>query len=236
MKKKGILIYGLQRSGTNFLENLLKKNYYITILNENAERSSPGQKHFRLYDQKDIIPRQHYYNDYQYNTFFEFEKSLTDIPDGYLIISKDPYSWHLSYKNWAMRCNWPDVEHHYIQEYNLFYRKWLDFSQTTDRISFIRYIDLLRMPDVELEKISIRIGLKGRLISTFISNQIPRVSHSDIFTKRRREYYLKQQYLDEYQPYDLDEINSLLDDSVVNDLGYQKEDQISKKNINLSVK
>jgi len=228
MKNKGILIYGLQRSGTNFLENLLKKNLRTTILNDNSDRSLPDQKHFRLYDQKAIIPRQHYYNDFYFETLLDFEKVLPIIPAGYLVISKDPYSWYLSYKTWADKNNWPAVDHHYIQEYNFFYEKWLGFSQSSDRIFFIRYLDLLREPAVELERISSTLKLKKRLVSAFYSDQISRVSHSGIFNADRREYYLKQQYLSDFKPDEIDEINSNLDYSVVSKLGYQIVNQSNK--------
>lgn len=48
-----VLHYGLQRSGTNFLETLLKRKYRIQFLNSNQDRKSPLQKHFRLYDDKE---------------------------------------------------------------------------------------------------------------------------------------------------------------------------------------
>lgn len=84
-----LLHYGLQRSGTNFLETLLKKNYRVHFLNSNRDRSSPLQKHYRLYDNKDIIPEPQYHNDTEVENFKQFEALLEVLPDYYLIISKD---------------------------------------------------------------------------------------------------------------------------------------------------
>lgn len=133
-----LLHYGLQRSGTNFLESLLAKKYHIEILNSNIQgirpdRSSPLHKHFRLYDEKDIVPEPKFTNELKINSLDAFEQLLEVVPDYYLIISKDPYSWFLSYSAWAKRSNWPEVPYHYILEYNLFYGKWLEFSRQTKK-------------------------------------------------------------------------------------------------------
>jgi hypothetical protein len=158
--RKNLLHYGLQRSGTNFLETLLKKKYRVRFLNSNTDRSSPLQKHFRLYDNKEVIPEPQYRNNIKVKNFDEFERLLETLPDYYVVISKDPYSWFLSYSNWAKKCNWPTVAHHYIKEYNLFYGKWLEFSGQTDKIVFVRYIDLLQNTDLELERLETKMKLQ----------------------------------------------------------------------------
>ena len=117
----------MQRSGTNCLETLLQKNYRVHFLNSNRDRSSPLQKHGRIYDDKNIMPEPQYQNDIYVDKFDQFEILFDVIPEYYIIVSKDPYSWCLSYLNWAGKCGWPDVDHHYIEEYNLFYGKYLRF-------------------------------------------------------------------------------------------------------------
>ena len=98
-----VLHYGLQRSGTNYLETLLKKNFRIRFLNSNKDRRSPLHKHCRLYKNKQIIPEPQYQNDIVVDTFDQFESLFEVVPDYYFIISKDPYSWNLSYRNWAKK-------------------------------------------------------------------------------------------------------------------------------------
>ncbi|MDH3980930.1 MAG: hypothetical protein OEU91_10525 [Gammaproteobacteria bacterium] len=216
-----LLHYGLQRSGTNFLETLLKKKYRVRFLNSDKDRRSPLQKHFRLYNDKDIISEPQYQNDLKFSDFESFERLFEVTPDYYLVISKDPYSWLLSYNNWAKKCNWPDVSHHYIEEYNLFYGKWLEFSRQTEKIIFIRYVDLLQNANEELSRLEAKIDLRKGIFSQFRSNVIGKVSQTRKFSNDRRSYYLSEKYLDRYNKGELQKINSLLDSRVVSQLGYE---------------
>jgi hypothetical protein len=217
-----LLHYGLQRSGTNFIEKLLKKKYRVRFLNSDKDRSSPLQKHFRLYDNKDIIAEPQYLNDLKIPDFESFERLLEVAPDYYLVISKDPYSWLISYNNWAKKCNWPKVSHHYIEEYNLFYGKWQEFSQQTGKIIFIRYVDLLQDADKELSRLESITGLGKGIFSRFRSNVIDKVSQTRKFSNDRRNYYLREKYLEQYSDEDLQKINSLIDTNVISRLGYEK--------------
>lgn len=217
-----LLHYALQRSGSNYLEAILKNRCQIRFLNSNKDRSSPLQKHFRLYNEKKIIPDPGYLNDHYLNSFKDFERLLPVRPDYYLVISKDPYSWLLSYKDWAKKCNWPNVSHHYITEYNLFYGSWLEFSLQTKRILFVRYIDLLRDTDQELSRLEETMGLKRRVFSKFRSASVGNVSQSKKFSSDKREYYLKERYMRRYDKEDIYELNRLLDVKVISRLGYEK--------------
>ena len=217
-----LLHYGLQRSGTNFLQTVLKKKYCVRFMNRNKDRSSPLQKHFRLYDEKDIIPEPQFRNEIKIPTFNEFEQLLEVASDYYLVISKDPYSWLLSYKKWAKKRNWPSVTYHYIMEYNLFYGKWLEFSQQTEKILFVRYIDLLQDADEELKRLESKMHLKKRFLSPLLSSVVNKVSQSGKFSNDKRSYYLSEQYLKSYTEEDLKEINDLIDPEVITLLGYQK--------------
>ncbi len=225
-----LLHYGLQRSGTNFLEYLLAKKYRVQFLNSNIDgirpdRSSPLHKHFRLYDEKDIIPEPKFRNELRIATFNAFEQLLEVIPDYYLIISKDPYSWFLSYTSWAKKCDWPVVPYHYILEYNLFYAKWLEFSRQTERILFVRYLDLLRDPDQELKRLESKMNLKKKFLYSLRSNLVPKVPQSGEFSSDRQSYYLNEQYLQSYTKEGLKEINDLIDPVVIDQLGYQKKEK-----------
>ena len=224
-----LLHYGLQRSGTNYLEFLLAKKYRVQILNSNIDgvrpdRSSPLHKHFRLYDEKDIIPEPQYRNDFKIDSFKDFEGLLEVIPDYYVIISKDPYSWFLSYTEWARRCSWPAVPYHYLTEYNLFYGKWLAFSQQTDRILFVRYSDLLRDPDQELHRLEEKMHLKRKFLYPLRSSAAFKVPQSKEFSMERRSYYLSEQYIKEFTAEQLREANAIIDLDVLDQLGYQKKD------------
>jgi len=219
---KKILHYGLQRSGTNFFADLMRKNYRVRIVNDDRDRASPLQKHFRLYDNKQIIPEPQYANDIKVDSFVTFEALLPRRPDFYVIVSKDPYSWLLSYRAWAQKCQWPSVDFHYLEEYNLFYGKWIQFSKETDRVIFVRYLDLLCNLEVELNRLEEKMGIERRFFARFVFPVVPRkVSQSGRFDISRKNYYLNGEYLKKFRAEDLEECNRVLDKDVVRDLGYR---------------
>lgn len=219
-----LLHYGLQRSGTNYLEKLLKNNYRVRFLNSNKDRSSPLQKHCRLYDNKTMIPEPQYHNDIVVENFEQFEALFKSPPDYYLVVSKDPYSWYLSYKAWAQKCKWPDVRHHYIEEYNLFYGKFLELSSQTDKFIFIRYADLVKDANAVLNQLEKNMNLKKRLLARIIFKSPTKVSQSSGFTDDRRNYYTEQKFLSKYNEKELELLNSLIDSQVINRLGYKRVD------------
>jgi hypothetical protein len=219
-----LLHYGLQRSGTNYIEALIVKNYHVLFLNSNEDRGSPLQKHSRLYKNKQIIPEPQYHNNIAFDTFDQFENLFDIPPDYYLIISKDPYSWFLSYKKWAIKCNWPNVTHHYIEEYNLFYKLFMDLSKQSNKFIFIRYIDLIQDEKQVLKSLEQRMNLRKRFLSRLFLFKPKRVEQSMVFTDNQRKYYLKEQYLNEFNTEDIRIINTLLNPDVLCFLGYEIRD------------
>lgn len=221
MEKK-LLQYGLQRSGTNFLEHLLKKKYKVKILNNNRDRTHPLQKHFRLYDEKDLIPEPQYKNEIYISNFKELEFHIGKIPDFYLIISKDPFSWLLSYRKWAKKCKWPEVNHHYVVEYNLFYGKWLEFANQTDRVLFVRYHDLIKNANEEMSRLELKMRLEKKLFLSNFSNSIAKVPQSSRFTKKKIDYYRNEKFYEIFSKKEIIKVNSIIDQEVVERLGYLK--------------
>ncbi len=222
-----LLHYGLQRNGTNFLETLLMKNYRARFLNSNKDRSSPLQKHCRLYKNKQIIPEPQYHNEILVETFEQFESLFKVVPDYYLIISKDPYSWFLSYRNWAKKCDWPNVGNHYIEEYNLFYGTFVEFSKQSDKFIFVRYVDLLRDADAVLNHLETKMKLKKKMLARLALKNPNKVSQSNPFTDEKRAYYLGEKYMKEYSSEDMRALNSLLDPQVISFLGYESRSTVN---------
>lgn len=224
---KKLLHYGLQRSGTNFIESLIKKNFKAQIINRksrNLPRHQPLQKHFRLYDDKTKIPEPKYLNDHLYQSFDEFESSLglKSPVDGIIIISKDPYSWLLSYEKWATKCQWPDSDYNYIEEYVLFLNKWKQFSEESEKIHFIKYSNLLTEPEIIMDEIQSKFQIKKkfRFFKKSIT-EIKKVNVSDAFTNQHKSYYVEKKYLNLYSPEKLKKVNSLLNDELMEFLGYE---------------
>jgi hypothetical protein len=226
MRKK-LLHYGLQRSGTNFLESLLAKNFDIKIHSLRKERDHPLQKHFRLYDDKTKIPEAKYLNNYNFKSYIDFKKSwgLNTEINGVIVISKDPYSWLLSYEKWSKKCNWPTPSYQYIEEYNLFLNKWRVFAQQSNEILFIRYIDLLVQPEIELTKIENKFSLKRRwnIRRNGLKIALDKVKVSEKFSKEKKEFYTKKKYLNNYNKTKLENTNYFLDEKLMSFLNYKLE-------------
>ena len=226
MRKK-LLHYGLQRSGTNFLESLLAKNFDIKIHSLRKERDHPLQKHFRLYDDKTKIPEAKYLNNYNFKSYIDFKKSwgLNTEINGVIVISKDPYSWLLSYEKWSKKCNWPNPSYQYIEEYNLFLNKWRVFAQQSNEILFIRYIDLLVQPEIELTKIEDKFSLKKRWKTrrNGLKTALDKVKVSEKFSKEKKEFYTKKKYLNNYNKTKLENTNYFLDEKLMSFLNYKLE-------------
>ena len=216
-----LLHFGLQRSGTNYLEALFKSMYGLRFSNSNADRKSPLQKHFRLYDNKDVVPEPQYRNDIVIKSFDQFEALFVAKPDFYIVISKDPYSWYLSYTAWAEKCRWPAPRHHYIEEYNLFYGKFLDLATQTDKIVFVRYADLLADREATLFGLEQRMGLKRKVRRFLGAPSLHRVPQSAEFSDQQRDYYLEKRYLTKLSKPAVDQLNDRLDPQVVRQLGYE---------------
>jgi hypothetical protein len=227
---KEILYYGLQRSGTNLLESYLIQNFKIKIINNNLERSSTLHKHFRLYDDKLFIPEPQFYNELEFKTFKEYEKSfdLNLQAKAIIIITKDPYSWYLSYLNWAKKCNWPTPKYHYIEEYNRFHEKWIQFAKEDERISIINYINLIENPKRELMNLKVKHGLDLKFSKRIfgINNSIAKVDQSEMFTDKNLSFYLQKEYLKKFGRKEIEVINTMLNTTVLCELGYELESPV----------
>jgi len=221
MQKRKILHYGLNRSGTNYLKEFLSRDFHLSFENREDARNHPLHKHFRLYEKKELIGRPNFKNELIIPTFKEFEKIVSDDiqVDIYVVISKDPYSWNLSYSRWGTKNNWESSPHPYILEYNEFYKKWYDFSLQSEKIMLIKYIDLLRSPEKIRTKFSNQFKIKARK-DTASRDRIKKVPMSRRFSSSRLNYYLEEKYLDAYSQQELDELNQFIDHDLIEKLGY----------------
>ncbi len=218
LPKKQLLLYGLQRSGTNYLETLIQLNYPNCSFINSEVRNEIMHKHFRLYDNKNYIPEPQFDNTAIFKSFDAFEQSLpiNKKPDLYLVMSKDPYSWYTSYIGWSMKNNWPNRGYHYINEYNLFYAKWLEFSRENEQIIFIRYLDLLTNPLPIINTIAKALSLPEK--NTIRTTN--KVYASKKFTSDKKDAFINRSYLNKISKEELVIINNLLDKSLLQQMGY----------------
>jgi hypothetical protein len=141
---------GIQRSGTNFLCEIIKNGFCIDIINEiDPERDSLFHKHFRIFDQKKLIVMdEQYHNDCIVESYNDYVKYLNiDNNTKIIVIYKDPINWLLSIKSWSVKCGWvssdkefDDVIWKYLDEYDLYYSKWKELSlKSPDVIKLVQY-------------------------------------------------------------------------------------------------
>ncbi len=222
MPRKNLLIYGLQRSGTHYLEALLRKRFKVNILNHEGGGSDPRQRHFRPYNEKELVPDPAFHNDYKIDRLADLEQALElkPAPDAFLILSKNPYAWYLSYCRYAYQQNWPEVDHNYIEEYNRFYGKWLQLAEGEHRVHLVKYGDLLREPEAVLGELQGALRLEKRAFPwlVWLPRRIRRVLRH--FSDRRRKYYLGEHFYGDIDPWEMSKINEGIDPELVRALGY----------------
>jgi len=224
------LLYGMQRTGSNYTEQVLLQNFQnICFYNNDFARCLPVHKHFRLYDEKAVIPDVRFYNSFTYKGFKDFKEHVQQILAReikcFIITIKDPYSWYVSYKKHARKNKFTYIKNslnsHYIIDYNLFYRKWLDFSvEAPHEVFIMKYEDLIEDLDASLN----RMGEKLRLERTteLIVNP-EKVWMSKKFTESRAHYYKDNKYLDLISERELSVIQHLLDPDLLASMNYQIE-------------
>ena len=222
------LLYGMQRSGSNYTEQVLLQNFQnIRFYNNNFARCLPVHKHFRLFDEKAVIPDVRFYNSFIYKNFKDFKEHVELIlgrpVNLFIVTMKDPYSWYVSYKKHAKKNKFTYIKNslnsQYIIDYNLFYRKWLDFSvEAPGEVLMVKYEDLI----VDLETSLLRMGEKLKLDRS--SEQIvnpAKVSMNKRFTTSRANYYKDKLYLDLISEREFSVIQHLLDPELISSMNYQ---------------
>ena len=197
------LLYGMQRTGSNFTQQVVLHNFRnIRFYNNDFARCLPVHKHFRLYDEKTVIPDIRYYNSFTYNGFSDFKRHVQQIAGQeinlFIVTIKDPYSWYVSYKKHARKNKFPfvkgSVNSHYIIDYNLYYRKWLDFSrEAPGEVLIIKYEDLIDDLEASIQKVAKAFKLDRSSEQAVNPGKVPM---SRKFTASRAAFYKDSKYLD----------------------------------------
>ena len=203
-------IYGLQRSGTNVMQKFLETNFNISFMN-NGDRQSPCHKHFRIYDDKDIIPQtdktNQYNNQYIINSLEELDILLKDFnhTNRYIIVYKNIFSWLPSIEKWAKGCKWKtNSKMEFVEDYLNFIKKW--YSIKNDRVFFIKYEDFLNISDSLVNKLSLFLNKKKKqIIYSF-----DKVDCSRKFTTSQKKYYIDHEYMSLYSKEELEKIKNNL--------------------------
>jgi len=236
--KPKILHYGLQRTGTNFLEAILGDNFHIELLNSARSRAEHDicHKHARYYENSDFVSA-----GFKCHDIKDFEdlsariKKDNPLPDFFVVISKDPYSWLLSLRSHAKKREkrYKNLKFHPIKEYILYYKKLISLSEQGGNFIFVKYVDMISNVD-NLSRLQKLMNLRKRVEN--INNNKKKVYMSDTFSEERRRFYMDKLYLNKlrddasrspegyfFRQDHIEEINRNLDEEVIEYLGYKIE-------------
>ena len=203
-----IYLYGLQRSGTNIINDFLHDNFGVKVQNS-EDRKSPGHKHFRIYDDKTVIPEEQYSNTIIVKDLNDLDSTLNDHShtNKYIVVYKDIYSWLPSIESWAKACKWKMANKmDFIDDYILFIEKWKSIAN--ERVLFLSYDEFLSMKTTSdssfIKKCEIFLGKK--IADSIVLRNKTRCSGN--FTKSKSDYYTNKEYMQKYTPEQIETINS----------------------------
>ncbi len=184
-----IKIFGIQRTGTNYLgflvgRNIIVRKTPIMLRDVGCLQNEPGWKH-------GPIP---YVNDID----AALRKAASNIA---IILIKNPYTWYTSIVKWTngtKKYNYDgfggQTPEHVFKRYNNLYEKHRKFllgenkhTVYTDGV-LIRYEDLILEPKNEIYRVAKKFNLSVK--DEF--KDIKKVAQSKKFTDERRSYYLAQ--------------------------------------------
>ncbi len=208
MSRKTFFVYGLQRSGTNFLTEFMKVNLGIEMKNNDlGDRGHISQKHFRLYDNKEIIPVKQYFNTILIEDYEQIKEMLGEKDLHCIVIRKDIFSWLTSIQRWAVKCDWEKKDKmDYIDDYIHFYKKWESFD--SEHVLFVNYISLVTKNKETIKIIENFTGKK--YVGVKVSDKL---KCSGVFDSEKRKYYCKKQYMKEYSDEEIEFIKKKLSDA-----------------------
>jgi len=191
-----IYIYGLQRSGTNVINDFLEINYGVKVVKNYKDRLNPAHKHFRIYDNKQLAPVD-FVNNHTINSIEELDTLLNDKThtNKYIVIFKNVYSWLPSIKKWATRCKWPNTStKFFLDDYFAFTDKWN--SLIHERVLFIAYDDYLNLTLGENNELISNIEIFLNVTKKKPNLIFPKeVSLSEKFSPKHLNYYKNKEYM-----------------------------------------
>ncbi len=225
-----LMIYGLERSGTNFTEAVMLENFKnIQFWNEHYPDALPTHKHFRLYDEKHFIPITQFLNNFHFSDFQSFDQKVSQLTGKsnlkYVIAVKDPYAWYQSFMKLATKGNYIPVRAkiangQFMLDWNLFHKKWLQFAEEApERIQIIRYEDMINQTDENLGKIRAKFEFEPKSTEWHLPKK---VGMSRSFNAKRMLYYKKGSFKEKFPATHMRVISEMLDPDVLSGLGYEK--------------
>ena len=228
-----VKIYGLQRSGTNFLEWLIRKNFAKArvLVDETGWKHGPVPD---AVDWRGLDWSDPEWSPWEKRAFAARRRNrlgpaLADlraaVERGDLrtcMIAKDPYSWWVSYARYQGRPSSP-VEPRAVRLWADLNRHWRGYAAANERRTlFLRYEDLLAAPSEGLSAIGVLLGLPpSRPAHPCCRQAIGPIGARPTPVLFDRDYYRDKRYLDALAARDFDIINAHLPTDLLAMLGYE---------------
>ena len=212
-----IKIFGIQRTGTNYLEFLIRSNVLLAdspvILNDVpfTRDHFPGWKH-------EAVP------------VVDVDEQQRRLANNIaVILIKNPYTWYKSIRRWTRGTEKFSFDgfggrdpEHFFKQYNSLYadHKKLLIGEKRDTVyehsALIRYEDLILNPRKEIYKFAVKFNLtiEGKFSDT------NRAVQSRVFTESMRTYYLAQK--PDYSADIVERVNEAVDWELMRFYGYEK--------------
>jgi hypothetical protein len=207
-------IFGIQRSGTNFVEATMKNNFAIRKTNTQKncwKHSITVPKSYKTNSPTIVI----YKNPYTWVESIAFRNSVDWVRTQVTYPAKEPCDDELKVGEDGLNVT------NLAKTYNHFYTTWL-LNTPGSNTAFIKYEDLLvpssRLKIFENVQTNFALQRKG---SNLVFPEKGAVSQSKDYTNSREDYYRKQmpEHLTKVQ---IDEISRILDDRIFEKTGYTR--------------
>ncbi len=201
--KKDLKMFGLKRTGTNWLLQLLGMNYHLTwFINDGGWKHGP------------------------YRVWELLGRHMDSV-----VLVKDLYAWLVSmhrYRGLWGKENFGEFvqDGQFIDLWNLQNRDWLERSAKIPepfKMVIVRYEDLLADPAKECGRIAKEIGLvRKRKVKNFViqTHRMGRSGKPENQHFSRKAYYLKRKYMSNFTPKMIKTVRGLADEPLAKALNY----------------
>lgn len=201
-----IKVYGIQRSGNNWLMHLLAANFKVNLLGNNKG----GWTHGNM----DVV------------------KHWGSEPDVVCLLVRHPLMWLPSIWRWRGKKKGRAFAE-YVQKageldlWNKKYHSWL-FQMSSfkhARTAILRYEDLLANPQRQLRNLGLNCGLTFKREDQSICSPAKRMGTKMNVTEKRfnAEHYKSKGYLKYYTPQLLKWVKNRIDGDTLDRLGYRRD-------------
>jgi len=182
-----VMHHGIQRSGTNYLNELLVQKRYFVINRHDPMRGSRFHKHCRWQPEKSrVLMDVSYRNSFLCNTIEELNQFCGfKEKQKHVVLFKKPGAWLDSINRWAEKCGWQvanqvDFLNLALVEWDDYYFFWQKFAtESPDKVMLLNYELLKSEPCRAMATVDEFIGA-GSNIELVNGGVLNQVSHSSL--------------------------------------------------------